>query len=129
MNTLEKYAEMMQNRTLNMSVFSEKGYNHCPVDGKLSLQTYVKDCHDWWFSLVEDLKIIDILYSEEKSAGAVIFEVTYQGSFKLPYVQYMALDKLGKIEALTSYWNVESLRKAANTNKALEILFPENRVP
>ena len=127
MNILEKYVEMMQQKTLDMSIFSEQGHNLCPVDGKLTLKTYVQDCHHWWFALVEDFVTIDILYSREKNTGAVICEITYVGNFKLPFVQYMSFDDEGKILTLTSYWNVERLRKGAETNPALRVLFPENR--
>jgi hypothetical protein len=127
MNTLEQYANMMQNQTLDMSIFSQQGHNLCPVDGKLTLQTYVDDCHAWWFPLVEDFKTIDVFYSKENMSGAVVCEVTYTGGFKLPFVQYTDLDDKGNILTLTSYWNVEKLRKAAELNPKLKILFPENR--
>ncbi len=128
MDTLETYINMLSNKNIDMSIFSEAGFNECPVDGKLTLAQYVKDCHDWWFALVENFTTIDILYSKEKNTGAVICEVTYIGSFTLPFVQYMTFDQEGKILTLASFWNVERLRKEAKTNPALRVLFPENRV-
>jgi hypothetical protein len=127
-NTLEMYMKMMKNKKIDMSIFSDAGYNECPVDGKLTLSQYVKDCNDWWFDLAEQINNIDILYSENKKSGAVVYEVIYRGNFKLPVAQYMKLDNEGKIITLTSYWNVERVREASKTNKALEVLFPENRL-
>ena len=53
--------------------------------------------------------------------------MTYTGGFKLPFTQYISLDQENKILTLKSYWDVERLRKAAESNQALKILFPENR--
>ena len=124
-NVLEKYLQVLVARKSDSSIYDPNGLNICPIDKAISLAKYFSAIEGTWGTLVESVTPGYAIYGVDKQDGMVSFAVIYLGGIEVPHIQHLILDREGRINKITSYWNKKPVEDAAKIDNRLKPLVTE----